>query len=893
MKKKNYRLLSLLFVLPLLLTGCGGKGGEGQGGGGGGSQPSGPAVTGVTIAEPDDTVVLDGTRATLKASVAGEEGVSQKVKWSSSDSTVATVTNGVVNFLKVAEQKKVIITATSDADSQFKDDVEFTVEHSPFDLKNSRGNPDTSCYLEDGEFIVEDPQDVALVYADVHDTRWYVEATITIDSHLMSDQWPKFGIMASDRDDGMWCYEGSHQFFYFADTPSAGSTWSALNVATETEDLTNWNWGKLIGGATATPAIKKGEPFKLGLMRDGNVYYQFYGKASAITLDVVGTFEYNSFGENPNYVWVGGWSTAVTVADPKCFVGDAIDALYTVPSGITLGKTEETLYFGASTQIEVSAEGLWNRQKLTFVSDDETIATVDAKGVVTANSTKTGTAHITVGLQGTELSQTFTLNVTDDPLFNVVLDGEMNDAIWTNKVKANKHVLAKANGDNLKIYAAYNSRGVYMFYDYNVKQLAACNDGWWTYENVEFRLADDDKVWSAQYWVSSVDGGSFVSVGSDAAGYTQKAEAVYYKPVTLGEDEMYHGAFEIFIPFGDDQVTKGQAMYACFGWAPRSGWQQGYNWYYGINEDTLKITPDGFAHDGTQCSETDGHAFDGWVVDLAPTCSAVGSRHRTCKVCNHTETEELPIDENAHNFDYEHAVVTTASTCISHGVGTATCTICGATDNTELPLDHTNHAGTYEDGMYTCCHVNVQDNQSLTLDNLNDGGWANHETNVATAVEGSNWTYEYEFDMTTNGISGNWWRGVLPIFKAADGDIAVARFDWWGWVDDRNGDGQSSISGSLGNAADNQSIYRNTEWYTQKDGGTSADFETVMTDCHVRAVIVRDGTNLNSTFYLRSSAIDFEYQYHFNLSGVSTSAVSFGVTAEFGKAVVTSCYRVA
>ena len=71
MKKKNYRLLSLLFVLPLLLTGCGGKGGEGQGGGGGGSQPSGPAVTGVTIAEPDDTVVLDGTRATLKASVAG------------------------------------------------------------------------------------------------------------------------------------------------------------------------------------------------------------------------------------------------------------------------------------------------------------------------------------------------------------------------------------------------------------------------------------------------------------------------------------------------------------------------------------------------------------------------------------------------------------------------------------------------------------------------------------------------------------------------------------------------------------------------------------------------------------------------------------------------------
>ncbi len=796
MKKKNYRLLSLLFVLPLLLTGCGGKGGEGQGGGGGGSQPSGPAVTGVTIAEPEDKVVLDGTRATLKASVAGEEGVSQKVKWSSSDSTVATVTNGVVNFLKVAEQKKVIITATSDADSQFKDDVEFTVEHSPFDLKNSRGNPDTSCYLEDGEFIIEDPQDIALVYADVHDTRWYVEATIAINQHDMTDQWPKFGFMASDRDDGMWCYENSHQFFYYADTPSAASTWNSYGIVGPVDTLNDWNWGGLITGGSLSPAIKKGEAFKMGLMRDGNRFYAFYGKATDLTLGMVAAFEYADFGENANYVWVGGWKTAVVVSDPKCIVGDQIDSLYNLPENISLKSNEETVYLGNSYQIEITTEGLWDRNKLTFTSDNEEIATVDAKGLITANATTAGTAHITVALAGTELSAQFTFHVTDDLMYKVVLDGKMEDAIWTNKVKTNRYMLKKSNSDYVYIYGSKNSRGLYLFMDYTVGQTANCNPNqWWTWENVEFRLADDDKAWSAQYWVSSMNGGSFVSVGDDAtAGYKEKAEQVYYKALELGTDNLYHGAFEMFVPFGDDQVTKGQATYACFGWAPKTGWQQGYNWYATIDDNSLNITSDGFVREQTNCEA--GHHYGDWVVDLQPTCSATGHRYKECSWCGHRLEETLPINPDAHQFDYEHATVTTPSTCSTHGVGTAVCTLCGAEDNTELPFDYTNHSDADYPTTHTHCSAcgigsYLTNATGDTYDRSGVGGPWDKSGWYDAGLFSGDFTFVFEFHMQggCGGNSSDWgsfcWRTVLPfVYKegyAGDADGHFFRMDWCGF----------------------------------------------------------------------------------------------------------------
>lgn len=874
MKKKNYRLLSLLLVVPMFLTACGNGGNDPV-------NPAEPKVTSVKIATPSETTVLDGTRASLKATVNGDEGISQKVTWTSSDSSVATVTNGVVNFLKVSEEKTVSITATAQADANFKDSVEFTVKHSPFDLKNSRGNPDTSLYLDDGTFIVEDPQDIALIYADVHHTRWYVEATIQLDSFDPNDAWPKFGIMASERDDGMWTHEKSHQVFYYVDSAAGAQSWTAMNAVIETDDLTNWNWGGQIGSATASPSIKKGEPFKMGLMRDGNRFYQLYGKATDVTLGIVGTFEYNSFGEEANYVWVGGWATAATVSDPKCLVGDAIDTMYTVPEGLSLKSSEEVLYLGNKVQIEVSAEGLWNRGKLTFTSQDETIATVDENGVVTAGQTA-GSTTIVVGLEGTELSAEFHIVVTDDLLYSVVLDGKMEDAIWSETVKTNSYLLKKNDDYFVRIYGAKNSRGLYLFMDYNVKELANCNPNeWWTWENVEFRLADDEKAWSGQYWVSSMNGGSFVSVGSG-----EKPEEVFYKVLELGEDGLYHGAFEMFVPYGDDRVAKDQHTYACFGFAPKSGWYNGYNWYANIGEGTLNITANGFAHnDDTLCSEE--HAYGEWVTDVAASCSATGSAHRDCAYCGHRDTKVLDIIPDAHAFDYENAEITKAATCIEEGICTATCALCGATEVTALPKDYTNHVDAeYVSGNHhhceSCTYGSYLTNLAGDEVNHSHGGWDNKDWWYDLGVHSGDFVFELEFNMKAcQGLGDQFgpgdtcWRTVLPVLykegwqsDAATGNRVdhVFRMDWWGWDD-----------GAFSSDANNGVIPDGFDWGINWEAFSNMDIQLTIKKVGAKVTLDWAWTCLATEGFYQGKV----FEYHQGCTLVDATKVGVALTAEW------------
>ena len=52
-------------------------------------------------------------------------------------------------------------------------------------------------------------------------------------------------------------------------------------------------------------------------------------------------------------------------------------------------------------------------------------------------------------------------------------------------------------------------------------------------------------------------------------------------------------------------------------------------------------------------SETDDHSFGEWVVTTPATCVTEGTKTRTCKDCGYAETEKLPIDSNAHNWQYK------------------------------------------------------------------------------------------------------------------------------------------------------------------------------------------------------------------------------------------------
>ena len=788
MKNKSYRLLSLLLAIPLVLSGCA-------------SEPD-PQVTGVKITGATETEVLDGSRVSLKTTVTADEGANTKVTWSSSNPSAAAVsTAGVVTFGKVAEETSVTITATSVANPEVKDTVTYTVYHSPFDLDNSRGNPDSSCYIDDGVFTVEDPQDIALIYADVNHTRWYVEATITL-TGFNSDPYPKFGIMASDRDDGMWCYELSHNIFYYVDAVNGQQSWPNMNVVRE-NGANDWNWGGQIGSASASPVVRYGEPFKMGLMRDGNRFYQLYGQATDVTLKCVGTFEYTEFGENANYVWIGGWGSAAEVANPKCMVGDAIDTLYTVPEALSLKSSEEGLFLGDHYQIEVSAAGLWDRQKLTYTSSDPTIATVSETGLVTASDTNTGEATITVGLEGTELSAEFKVVATDDPLYKVVLDGRMDDAIWSETVKTNRYLLKKNDTNYINIYASKNSRGVYLFYDYTVSALKTVGGGWWNWDNAEFYLADNTNAWGGQYWISVENGGSAVSVGSG-----EKPLEIFYKTLEQGQDSLYHGAFELFVPYGYDKCTKDQNTYFRSGFNPAAGWASSYNWDGGLNTATsLNITADGFVRgtgeEAAKCS-AGGHAYGEWVIDTPNSCVADGARHKVCSICGHVHNEVIPLDPEAHDYDYEHATVTKTPTCTETGIGTATCKLCNAVQQTVLPKDYSNHVDQDYPTTHDHCEACGMGNYAKNLEaNHAFGGWKDKSTWTDFGLFSGDFVFTVEFDMhgglndngeLITGDPGNTcWRTVLPVLYK-DGYVAdtnqvcqVFRMDWFGWTDHGEG----------------------------------------------------------------------------------------------------------
>ena len=43
------------------------------------------------------------------------------------------------------------------------------------------------------------------------------------------------------------------------------------------------------------------------------------------------------------------------------------------------------------------------------------------------------------------------------------------------------------------------------------------------------------------------------------------------------------------------------------------------------------------------------HEWNDWVVTLKPTCQTVGSRYHVCSICDHIATEEIAINNNAHD----------------------------------------------------------------------------------------------------------------------------------------------------------------------------------------------------------------------------------------------------
>jgi uncharacterized protein YjdB len=738
-------------------------------------------VDSVTITGGEQTTVYDGSTVTLKATV-NSSTTGLKVTWSSSDETIAKVTNGVVRFEKVTAETTVTITATSKDDTTKKASVTFTVKHSLIDLSASRGNNlDDSNYLSEGS-LTADPGDVAFVYADVHSTKWYVQADITIDSLLDTDNYPKFGIMTGNHA-GYWnnSTEGDtakNAFFYvdsMQSTKNAG--WTNFNFVPQNDSHTDWNWGGQLApfSVSTEDKVAMSTVFTMGLLRNGVDYYLYVSK----TVDgakTVAAYKHITYADiaadEDSYAWIGGWSVGVTCSNFKALTGDAVDAMFETPTTLTLAKDAETLYLGDTYQIVATTDKLV--APVSYSSSDTSIATVSATGLVTANATTAGTATITV-TSGT-LTAKCEITVTDDKNYSVVLDGKMDDTIYNTAVKTNKFTLKCNDTNYLDIYGGRNSRGVYLYVEQHVSAIRGPADNWWENDNFEIRLGDVKNPNGeplGQLWVNAKGDGNFD--GHYASTETQNTTTT-----------LYDVNYEVFESYDKIGVSKDDIVCMRIGSNMNAGWTA-YDFDDCTFDRMLKITNQGIFADlptDNQTCTAKGHTYGEWYETTAATTTAKGVKTHKCIYCGKEETEE----EAMLTYDPAAVVVDTASTCHTKGTGHVVDTT-GATITVELPLDPTNHDA-WDDtkGYCTSCGETIKKDAAIT----NTGSGWNSAVKSLKMDGTKDWTLSFTLTnttlTTTETDNRDIWVGEVFSDSWSNGGWSFrGDFDGWGaWTDNNH-----------------------------------------------------------------------------------------------------------
>lgn len=535
-----------------------------------------PAVT-VEIADPETLDVYDNTSTTLSASVTNASA--DTVTWSSSNSEVATVDEtGLVTFLNVSADTTVTITATSTEDTTASDSVTFNVEDCVirFDLSYGGGEAqgsglDTSMFDLDGTVITETYGDVGIVY-DLCDTKWYVEAEITLDDFNPSDSYPKFGIISADSNPGKWSQSGQTYMMYYANCGldgrhnMSGSGFNTYSVVTGSGS--SWSWGNDLGATfycEAADQFQQGEPFKLGLLRDGTTYYQYALKDGEIV--AYGSFTYTGISaDTPSYPFIGGFGCQVTVGGFKSATGDDVEAYYETPSTISLSSTSENVGVDASFTLTATTDiTALSSSAITWSSDNVEVATVVKASSATATVTglTEGTANITATLSN-GAAATCAVSVIDSAIYvTPTPDGTLDDSFWTG---INPYRLSKTDTSYMDLYAIKLGYGFYLFADIYVaseKTTGQSNTNWWENENFECRIGYTGSLEaSGQLWASG--------------NKTWNFDAGYVSDTALDSTTgLYHVTMEMYYTYSHNaNFTLDSTSYIWFGFNPAAGWVQ-------------------------------------------------------------------------------------------------------------------------------------------------------------------------------------------------------------------------------------------------------------------------------------------------------------------------------
>lgn len=220
----------------------------------------------------------------------------------------------------------------------------------------------------------------------------------------------------------------------------------------------------------------------------------------------------------------------------------------------------------------------------------------------------------------------------------VVLDGRMDDVLWTNTVKEHKVSGAHISGKtSVEFYTTRNHKGVYIYGTYFTKNPYDQTEGveWYQTDNIEFRITTPDHT-------RPLDGDREQFIISALNGGTHNATDGYVSPITLNPTTSnYEMNFELFIDYNHDKLNASTKINALtplgFHWgsAPRDGWFACSYWY---NDGAFNLSHKISYYDETVCTE---HHYSDYTIVLNPTIEKEGLQAATCYVCNHYDTKPI------------------------------------------------------------------------------------------------------------------------------------------------------------------------------------------------------------------------------------------------------------
>ncbi len=107
-----------------------------------------------------------------------------------------------------------------------------------------------------------------------------------------------------------------------------------------------------------------------------------------------------------------------------------------------------------------------------------------------------------------------------------------------------------------------------------------------------------------------------------------------------------------------------------------------------------------------------GHSFGEWTETTAPTCTTTGSKSRSCKNCDYSETKVVAVVDEHTNTTLEGAI---AATCTTDGhTGKTICTDCKAVVDEGEAIPALGHNDANNDGACDACDEKLTQNEDTT-----------------------------------------------------------------------------------------------------------------------------------------------------------------------------------